>query len=243
MHPGILGGLPVINLTIAASTNNYNIKTAAGNPSRASQIIVMIASGVSVGAGAGAGNGSGYAMDTGALPAGSQLKIINNGDISGYGGDGGGTTAHNGGDALNLQCDATIDNTNGYIRGGGGGGGQGANLASGQMGGGGGGGGEGHPGGAGGAKASGYFYSGANGANGSSTSHGSGGAGGTFGGGYAGTGGPGGNWGKNGSRGGSNSDGGFGAASGSAGNAINLNGHTVTWLGGNNSTQVLGPVS
>ena len=72
------------------------------------------------------------AFNTGGLPAGSLVAIINNGNIIGKGGDGGQATdpvsnppltgeGFDGGDAINLTVDAEIQN-NLYIFGGGGGG-------------------------------------------------------------------------------------------------------------------------
>lgn len=238
MHPGILSSLPQINLTIAANTNDYVIRTAAGSPSHAVAVVLTINSGVIFGSSA-----TLRSIDTGAgWIAGSTITIVNNGDGQGAGGDGDGGNGH---PAIYLQWPVAIDNTNGYIRGGGGGGGEGGCITSGNIGGGGGGGGQGHPGGAAGAKPSGYFYSGANGSAGSSSGPGNGGVGGTFGGGTGGTGGQGGAWGKNGKSGGNSNIGGSPGPTGggNAGNAVQLNGYTVTWLGGFNSTQVLGAVS
>lgn len=75
------------------------------------------------------------AFDTGVLFAGATLKLINQGYIVGPGGDGGKgalwedpgpevpeTDGLDGGDALNLQVDTTLDNLSGLIGGGGGGG-------------------------------------------------------------------------------------------------------------------------
>ena len=71
-----------------------------------------------------------YSLDTGngPWPAGSEITIINNGNIAGKGGDGG--TSPNGagqaaGTAINIQYPVTIQN-NGIISGGGGGGGGGS---------------------------------------------------------------------------------------------------------------------
>lgn len=75
---------------------------------------------------------SGWALQTGAFPAGSTLKIINRGSIRGGGGNGGinrqntsSTAGSAGGTALVLNFPTTIDNTLGSIWGGGGGGGGG----------------------------------------------------------------------------------------------------------------------
>jgi len=88
------------------------------------------------------------ALDTGALPAGSTVKLINNGVILGKGGTGGdssGTAATSqgtaGGTAIKLQVPTTLDNANGTIMGGGGGGGGAVTIELNSGGGGGGGGG------------------------------------------------------------------------------------------------------
>ena len=71
------------------------------------------------------------AFDTGILPAGSVLGLVNQGYIIGRGGDGGiswdpvaGTNGDgfDGGHAINLDMDMDIDNSGGYLFGGGGGG-------------------------------------------------------------------------------------------------------------------------
>jgi hypothetical protein len=82
---------------------------------------------------------SGYGFNTGTLPAGSTVTIVNSGYIMGKGGNGGtgignfnayygltGVAAgDNGGAAISTNLDITIDNQSGYIGGGGGGGGSG----------------------------------------------------------------------------------------------------------------------
>lgn len=75
---------------------------------------------------------SSYALRTGVFPPGSILKIVNKGYIRGRGGNGGTPTAAGtaGGAALYVDMDCTIDNTNGYIFGGGGGGGGASNAHS-----------------------------------------------------------------------------------------------------------------
>lgn len=127
-------GLPSGNwiyLTISADTQNYNIFTAAGSPASAVNVQVTINEGVVVGS---ASTASG-AIDTGAFPSGSYIRIVNRGSIigrGGNGGNGGGTTSSptggsNGGDggpALVLHFPVTIANF-GAIWGGGGGGGGG----------------------------------------------------------------------------------------------------------------------
>jgi hypothetical protein len=194
----------------------------------------------------------------GTFPAGSTLKIVNAGKMLGQGGTGGnggvgsnaGTAGSAGGAAIKFESTAamadasaiplTIDNTSGYIAGGGGGGGGGGGtLAGGGGGGQGGGGGGGQGGGSGG---SGY-------ASGSDAGWSipysyfvTGGAGDPFG--PAGQGRSGGQWGGDGQEGDAGTDG-AGGAGGAAGKAVDKNGRSVsiTWLGGNNSTQVKGAVS
>ncbi len=130
----------VINLVISSDTANYNIATALGNPSTAQNVILTINSGVKVYS----NSTSQPALDTGTLPSGTTIKIVNNGYIVGKGGDGGrgggvwsgGCCWNNwadsarvgtaGGNALELRLPVTIDNTNGNIWSGGGGGGGGA---------------------------------------------------------------------------------------------------------------------
>jgi hypothetical protein len=176
---GFSANIPVINLTISASTNNYNLYSAAGSPTYPVVVTCTINASVVVGSASTAS----YAFETGsAWSSGSRLALINNGSIHGCGGAGGaggyartnitteesipvsgdfsGTTAASsggaGGPALRAQFAITITN-NGDIRGaGGGGGGGGAGGAWGNggawaAGGGGGGGGRGTNGAGGGA--------------------------------------------------------------------------------------------
>lgn len=143
LSDGLHTNCPVVsvtNLVISSDTANYNIATALGNPITPKGVILTINSGVKVYS----TSTSQPALDTGTLPSGSTVKIVNNGYIVGRGGDGGrgggvwsggccwnqwvdsargGTT---GGNALELRLPVTIDNTNGNIWGGGGGGGGGA---------------------------------------------------------------------------------------------------------------------
>lgn len=214
---------PQIYLTISANVQNYNIYSAAGSPvGTPVDIFLTINSGVWVGS---TGTGT-PGMTTGAgWPAGSTIKIINNGTIAGMGGGGGrggdftsgqpraGSAGAAGGNALNLQYSVTIDNTNGKIYGGGGGGGGGGASYDSQDAtytsydtyamGGGGGGGAGYNGGAGGSGGSDYAGTNASaGAAGSSSGPGGGSAG-TVGGNagagaHGGSGGSGGTWGASG---------------------------------------------
>jgi hypothetical protein len=120
----------VFTPTIAASTTNYNLKAAAiaagWNQVNPLYAIVTINSGVYVYATA----TNVYAFDTGVtFPAGTTLAIINNGLITGRGGNGGaggyaanGGAGAQGGPALRAQFALTVTN-NGTIGAGGGGGG------------------------------------------------------------------------------------------------------------------------
>ncbi|OOG37307.1 hypothetical protein B0B52_18370 [Polaromonas sp. A23] len=256
-------------LTIAANTSNYNLAQALGNPTQAVTAVVTINTGVTVSATSTAQ----AAFSTGALPAGSTIQIINKGSIIGAGGNGGaggsaranGNPGSQGGTALELTVNVSLDNTSGNVYGGGGGGGGGAGSYTyypqfDTAGGGGAGGGAGSAGGAGGVGgvAGGGGPQGGPGGNGA--------AGGTDGGsgnsgfnlnpiyghsGWGGGGGAGGAYGASGAVGGgaftydgsSYSMTATGGTPGAAGNAIKLNASTVTWSGGNNSTQVKGPVN
>jgi hypothetical protein len=77
---------PVINLTIASNTQNYNVLAAAGSPTKAVIATVTINAGVAVGSSSTAA----YAMTIPVFPTGSTVTIINNGYIVGAGGQGGG---------------------------------------------------------------------------------------------------------------------------------------------------------
>lgn len=125
------------NQTIAANTTNYNLKSAAiaagWNQTTPLNATVTINSGVyvySTSTGA-------YAFQTGStFPAGTVLRLINNGIILGMGGNGGAGRTHPvlggtgpfvgaaAGPALLAQQAITVTN-NGIIAGGGGGGGGG----------------------------------------------------------------------------------------------------------------------
>ncbi len=252
-------------LNITSSLANYNIYAAAGSPSVANNFIVTISSGVIVYG----STASVPALSSGNLPAGSIVRIVNNGYIYGAGGKGGNAggsyyaseVGQDGGSAISTTVPIYIDNTNGYIFGGGGGGAGGTQCGTTNIlaCGGSGGGGRGYAAGAAGIL--GGCYSGANYPNGSSGGAGSfsgpggggGGAssgvypnqwaGGTC---YSGAGGAGGEWGSaGGSAGNSYLYGGlqyYGNAGGAAGKAVQLNGNTVNWIGGNNASQVKGPV-
>lgn len=207
--------------------------------SEAREYVVVINSGAVFGATSISNN----AFSQGTFASGATLKLINQGQIIGRGGDGGqgadvsfdgaclvGTPEGGGigGDALNLTTNCIIDNTYGLIGGGGGGGAGGSGVCS--VGGtkrtgDGGGGGQGYLGGSGGA---------AGGTDGG-VSLGNAGSDGAKN--YAGTGAYSG--GELGQSGQSNP---FGGAGGAAGKAIKKNGNTVTITGGNNSTQIRGAI-
>ena len=140
LSDGLHTNCPVVsvtNLVISSDTANYNIATALGDPIAPKSVILTINSGVKVYS----NSTSQPALDTGTLPSGSTVKIVNNGYIVGKGGDGGrgggvwsggccwnqsvdpARVGNAGGNALELRLPVTIDNTNGNIWGGGGGGG------------------------------------------------------------------------------------------------------------------------
>lgn len=165
----------------------------------------------------------GWALQTGAFPAGSTLTIINRGFIRGGGGNSTQTTGQKGGDALILNFPTRIDNTQGYIYGGGGGGGSavyGGNTAVS------GGGGAGTP--AGIARTATY-----SGQNGTATTGGGGGGSSIH------RGGKGGDLGQAGGHAVSLDS---AYAGGAAGRSVARNGHALTWLGGNDTTRVKGAV-
>jgi hypothetical protein len=130
------------NQTIAANTTNYNLKSAAiaagWNQTAPLDATVTINSGVyvySTSTGA-------YAFQTGVtFPAGTILRLINNGTILGAGGAGGngrsiasgyvatgGTNGGAGGPGLLAQQAITITNNGSISGGGGGGGGSGVSI-------------------------------------------------------------------------------------------------------------------
>lgn len=206
-----------IILTATSNTNQYNLYSSAGSPADAVNVELTINSGVYL-----------YSQSTGTaglditgFTAGSTILVTNNGNIVGEGGNGGASGHLNpgtaGGDAMNIGQDVDVDNTNGNIFGGGGGGDSGASTVANCFG----------AGGAGG-NGEGKVINNAAGSGGSgqqcfytcgesqcSDTGGSGQAGG--------------NWGQ--------------STGGGAGKAIDLNGNAVTWLGGNQASQVKGAVS
>jgi hypothetical protein len=259
------GGRRQISLTISADTlTSYNVFTAAGSPHGPCDVTLTINSGVIVNAGIVVGNF--HAQST--LRINNNGYILGTGGSGGAGGSSTSTTignagnGGNGGDAITTSIKTTIDNTSGNIWGGGGGGGGGSvhttqnppldNFAGGG-GGGGGGAGISSSGGNGGSTHNiGSFpaEAGNNGNGGTSGSSGSRGTGGTGGSrtGFpptGGTGGNGGNYGSAGSAGqsGTGTYGGSVGSGGEAGFAVRLNGNSITWLGGNNGTQVKGSVA
>lgn len=243
-----IGAPSEIARLISANASDVNMAALFGNPVAAGTYVLTINSGVRVTASSTAT----AALTTGTFPAGSTVKIVNNGYIIGAGGAGGsspttiatGGAGGAGGPALWLSTSVSLDNTNGAIYGGGGGGGSGGNGSAGIMGirrGGGGGGGAGEPGGAGGAGGNlgtiGSTVGGAGGATlymfaeGSLPWGGAGGAGGNYG-----------QPGASGAQGNSTLAWSYGGTGGAAGSAILKNGNTITWLGGNNTSQVKGAV-
>lgn len=170
--------VPPLQVSIASSVNNLNLwnylvgsgYAISGQPGK---WIVTINSGVVIGS---VSTGA-YAFETGVFPSGSTVQIINNGIITGAGGQGGSAggcsvTRYNaiaGGPGLLIQNPVSFAN-NGSIWGGGGGGGGGHQTRGPERRGGGGGGGAGNVSGGGG---DGFIY----GSAGSLTAGGAGGPG------------------------------------------------------------------
>lgn len=236
-------GISAGSFVISSNQADVVLATVCGSPAVAGTFTITINSGVIVSN----GGGTNAAIRTGTFPAGSVVKLVNNGSVYGRGGNGGGgSAAEQGRDAISLTFALTIDNTSGQIFGGGGGGSGGAahGWFSGSAGGGGGGGGQGQIGGIGGAgtassSGDGGDVDGSPGGNGNVSGPGAGGAGGSAGdanGSASGdSGSDGGTWGQP----------GFGlpGTGGAAGFAVRKNSNAVTWLGGNNATQVKGSVA
>ena len=228
--------------TISSDTQNVNLYTLAGSPIDAGTYVITVNSGVTVGSASTAS----AAVTTGTWPAGATVKLVNNGNIYGKGGNGGNGGVYGstppaglpGGPAISLSNDLTIDNTNCKIFGGGGGGAGGPGLVGNfgvTSGGGGGGGGQGVANSTGGTGGSGSFPGGPGG-DGTATGPGAGSGNNAYGSMtlyYSGSGGV---WATVGGGG----DG--GGTGGAAGGAIQLNGKAVTWLGGNDSAHVKGAV-
>ncbi|NTW32762.1 MAG: collagen-like protein [Bacteroidetes bacterium] len=124
--------LPCYQVQVFSSMTNYNLSTAfyAAYPGAPHNSPVCIQCIINPGVYITANTTSNPAFTTGVLPAGSQVTIVNNGNIIGMGGNGGiawDPTSNltgvglNGGDAINLTINTTILN-NSCIFGGGGGG-------------------------------------------------------------------------------------------------------------------------
>lgn len=224
----------------ATELNLYTLYTSSyGTPSAAVNLQVTVNAGVVLRS----NSVTAPALTTGAFPSGTVVTLINNGVIHGKGGKGanGGTATvapvagEDGGPALNLTVNTTIDNTQGYIFGGGGGGGAsryGTYSVGQTQGGSGGGGGAG--GGAAGAAGSGYFWGNAGtiGTTGQTGAPGTGGASTSVT--YAGA--------AGGAYGAAGATATLGSAGGAAGAAIVKNGRTVSWVGGNVAARVKGTV-
>ena len=122
-----------------AATSSYNIFSNKGGSYSAGQSDVTLTVQADVTSGA---TGQ-AAIETGSFASGDTVKIINNAQIRGRGGAGGGGAQATGqnttqiagsvggaaGHAINLQFPVTIQNNGGHIRGGGGGGGGGGNAS------------------------------------------------------------------------------------------------------------------
>jgi len=257
----------VFEVTLSASTTNYDLFTATGSPTTPHHYLVTIAPGVTVSASSTAD----AAFRTGPLPSGSVVDLVNHGSILGAGGRGGtaGSTTYSlspgypGGDAVATDVPLTVDTSDGFIFGGGGGGGGGGLCTRSNVlacGGSGGGGRGKTPGAAGtfGACFAGAYYPNGT-AGGAGTESAPGGGGGNVSSGYypnqysapyyctSGHGGAGGDWGQPGAP--STASVLDGAqqyqaqAGGAAGHAIRVNaGGSVSWVGGNDPTHVKGPV-
>ena len=236
----LAGGRRQINLSISANTQQYDIFTAAGSPADVVDVIVTMSAGARVGSVT--GDAGGYAMRTGSAWAAGSTIYLNTGDgtIQGDGGNGGngstgagvpGQAGQAGGDALLLNWPITIQNGSGFIYGGGGGGG-GSGWVSGTYG-------NYSCGGGGGRSANtnstGGGFTGSSGVGGDAGTPSAAGEGGIA------KGGNGGDVGQAGANGTAEST--SGGAGGAAGKAINLNGNTITWVSGNDSTHVKGAVS
>ncbi len=149
-------------LTIASNEIDYNVFVELGGPPFAVDVTLTINAGVDVD-----GSNGNPAITTEGMHPDSTIRVVNNGEVRGYGGnagDGGrvfglfafepgqgclgfangfdGDNGQPGGDAINATIDITIDNTNGNIwAGAGAGGGGGCDQIFNTFGGGGGGGG------------------------------------------------------------------------------------------------------
>lgn len=254
------------NLTISSNVSDYNAEFELGGPTGIVHVRLTIDSGVIVSASSIAVP----ALSTGDLVAGSTLRIINHGQIIGMGGIPGkggdvdavapifslpGEPGLPAGPAMDIRIDVDLDNRDGDLfGGGGGGGGGGSGIVPGAVdchsGGGGG-------GGAGAAVIAGaiagivglcdFKTSGQPGGASTPTVAGVGGQGAVqHGSCIAGNGGSGGQYGQAGQKGADQvgcEQGSNGGLGGDAGKACELNGNTLTFIAGNNPTQVKGAVS
>jgi Phage tail fibre adhesin Gp38 len=225
------------SLTVSSNTTGYNLRSALVSAGWNQTVPVYVVCTINSNVYVGSDSTSNPAFDMGGtFPAGSLLKLVNNGYILGRGGSGGtgGTTSSNpatagggGGGALSVTWPMRVENNNIIAGGGGGGGGGGLNRVDNPRG-------ENDPqtysyysgGGGGGA---GYRFGPGGGGQSASGSNGTDGYGGGGSGGSSGT--TGGAGGSNGNAGGSGSGGNItgGAAGGGAGYAVSGNSN-ITWL-------------
>ena len=135
-----------INLTISSNTQGYQISQQRGGTYEAGFTDIILTNQAQVGSTAVGTAG----ISTGAAPnyaSGDTIKIVNNGNIRGKGGNGGAGMANNGtgvaagqaaGDAIDIAYPVTIQNASGAkilgAGGGGGGGGRGSTVQPGQPG-------------------------------------------------------------------------------------------------------------
>jgi hypothetical protein len=251
-------------IILAGDVVSYNFFEAIGSPTEVADYRLIVPTGVTIGS----LSPNLPSLDSGNLPIGSTFTLINNGKIYGAGGNGGnggfarierciayvgnGSDGSKGGDAVVLRVKATIDNTNGTIFSGGGGGkgGFGYTIVGNAtyIGGGGGGGGQGYVSGKGGTGGWAYYLGckeglprdsiqSADGAEGTLSERGL----------ARSTGGHGGLLGQPAMEMsyitlGSGSVKGVRGQAGAPGIAVAANGHLLIWQGGNNTTQVKGPI-
>lgn len=105
--------------TTTSNLRGANIFTLMGSPTRAGDYVFINKHSIW------GYRGQGFALRTGVFPAGSTLRIVNQGTIRGVGGNGGtyGGAGSPGEAALYVDMTCTLDNSAGVIAGGGGGGG------------------------------------------------------------------------------------------------------------------------
>lgn len=181
-------GVFTANITISASTTDYNLRTelVALGYGGISKVAVTVTINAGVTIGSTSPSNPAFDVDGGtAYPAGSTVTLINNGDIIGRGGNGGaggnspnnaGARGSSGGTCIKTLSAITITNNGNIFAGSGGGGGGAADTTNG--GGGGGGGGDGFGSAAGGAGGTGTNAGAAGIASDAVTNPGGGGAGG-----------------------------------------------------------------